>query len=160
MPVWKQRLWLSAGHYEALELLNHLGQQVERLGVLFNVIWDHLCRCHHLLSEIVNVLGAVLKSSSHCVNGGPELLHAGLFDELRRPWILVQMDLAAIVTRLFQACLQRSCLTQRCSARGGQGAKPRLLSGLVNSRTRWCCLSAHPSKGSARCPDVPGVSCS
>lgn len=68
------------------ELVHHLGQQVQRLGVLSHAVGDHLCRSHHLLAKMADVSSSVLGAGGHRLDGGPEFLHAALCGEL---WMLL-----------------------------------------------------------------------
>ena len=70
---------MFAGHDKPLELVDHLGQQVERLGVLLHTVCDHLCCCHCLLAQMANVLSVMPNAARHSLNGGPKLLHTVLF---------------------------------------------------------------------------------
>lgn len=178
---------MLTGHNEPLELVDHLRQQVERLGVLFHAVCDHLCRCLHLLAKMANILSAVLHAGGHCLNGGPELVHAALFGELwmqrmlMESWLpllvlcLLRLVMASIVTgsgrvvdhqgtqSLFQAFVMRSSLAPMLPARGGESADPLLPSGASSRRTRRCRVGServHPRtrRGSAGCRDVPRVS--
>lgn len=99
---------MFAGRNEPLELVDHLSQQVERLGILFHTVSDHLCRRHHLLAKMTDVLSAMLNASGHRLDGGPEFLNAALFGELTlltEFWLLLLVScllwllLASIVTR-------------------------------------------------------------
>lgn len=173
---------MFAGHNEPLELVDHLSQQVEGLGVVFHVVCDHLCPCHHLVAKTVDVLTAVLDAAGHCLDSGPELIHAALFGELNRMLMLMEFWLALLilcplwlvlvsfVTRssldhraILELCLvfaMRSSLIPMLPARCGESVNPLLLSGAMNCRTRRCCMGSkrvHPSerRGSAWCRDVP-----
>lgn len=80
---------MFAGHNESLELVNHLSQQIECLGVLFHAVSDHLCRCHHLLTKVAYIMSAMLNTAGQCLNSGPKLFHAALFGKLRRLMMLM-----------------------------------------------------------------------
>lgn len=76
-----RRLEVFFGDNQSLELVNHLGKQVERLGIFLHAICDHLCSRHHLLAEVVYVMTAVLNTAGHRLNSGPQLFHAALLSE-------------------------------------------------------------------------------
>lgn len=78
-----QAVRVFAGHDEPLELVDRLGQQVERLSVLLHTVRDPLRRRHHLPPEAADVLRVTFHAAGHRLQGGPELLHAALFGLVR-----------------------------------------------------------------------------
>lgn len=83
---------MFAGHDKPLELIDHVGQQVERLGVLLHAVCDHLVCCHNLLAQMANILSAML-------DAGPELLHTVLFGKIRRmtgDWLALVLTFIAV----------------------------------------------------------------
>lgn len=96
-PARSQRLCVFAGHDDPLELVDHLGQQVERLGVLLHTAGDHLRGGHHLLVKMADVLRAALNARGHRLDGGSEFLHAAPFGELP---LLTPFWLPLLVSRL------------------------------------------------------------
>lgn len=110
-PAWRSHL---AGHDQPLQLVHHLGEQVECLGVLFPALRDNLRRRHHLPAEMAHVLSAVLDAAGRRLHGAPELVDAPLFGELGTFAVrsllvscMLRLLLASVLTRSSRAAGQR-----------------------------------------------------
>lgn len=117
---------MFAGHDQPLELVDHLGQQVERLGVLLHAVCDQFCRRHHLVAQVADVVRAVLDAAGHRLNRGPELLHAALLGELGRSRALAEVRLQSFVLRQFRL-IAASVVTRSGRVVAHQGATERLV---------------------------------